>query len=901
MWFKKFFLTLAILFFSALMMVPRIKVVQDLVRARLFDWYEQSLGCSATCERLSFSLMSSTIELTHVQVQPRDQASTWRWESDRVELHASWFGLLFQRIFDLSITLDGAALYSEVSGRRIALVEEHFKRYFAGPQTLPLRIQQIVLRHAHWLVRDQEHAVDLDLVFSCDYKRMGSTYGFNIHCDDGALLYDSRVIMQSLKGYWQSVLDWTSGSVDVKGQGQGEVTFLHGEHAEFCYWEAKKDGDAATAMLWRPESGDHVTASFKKTATDIELDASLSFTLSRLAEHCVPHVYARMVQGQVKGECHAHLGDTCDGLLTVTVSDGGYGKHQLFKEALFSMPLKKGTAYAGDMALTFSHDTVCRGTWSWSPEKREGAARLINHKGVELGLFSLKPDAHIADGYVATSVLQVPDDEDQERSFLVKAKAHYCKGALQLQAERDAEQFFLAGQLGEVIRITTLRWIDGANKTLIDLAYSPSEGHRINGVIDVGAVQRLLKRVAGFDLHGEGVVEVRGHYDKGQYELSLDAPKIAVRLPHIYNVVNALNGKLTFDPQSSLLEITDVQCSLHRGSLSVPRATFQYNSDEESLTYEVPCMLTSFWFNLEKDLYALFSGSLVFKKEKDALPLLSGEVWVDRAHVSESAFAMPFIHHGKQVGALGFSSPLPVLGLNVTVRSKNPVRVSMARLEGDAYIDMHVGNTTTEPSLSGSIRVATGTIVFPYKPLMIRKAQLTFTPQQSFDPAIEVFAKNTIKGYDISLLVNGTLSAHDLRLQSAPPLTEEQIIGLLYTGSDQGVLGAVVPSVENLASLFLKNDGRSSKNNTGKHSWRETLRHIHLVPSFTDQHGRGGLRGTLEVEINDRWRALMQKNFSLSEDTRFELDYAVSDDMCVRALRDERRDIGAEVEMKVKF
>ena len=76
---------------------------------------------------------------------------------------------------------------------------------------------------------------------------------------------------------------------------------------------------------------------------------------------------------------------------------------------------------------------------------------------------------------------------------------------------------------------------------------------------------------------------------------------------------------------------------------------------------------------------------------------------------------------------------------------------------------------------------------------------------------------------------------------------------------------------------------------------------VNLKPNFSDQSGRGGLRGTLEIVVNDRWRALIEKNFSLTEDTHFELEYILSDDITFRIIRDERRDVGGEVEMKWKF
>jgi hypothetical protein len=76
---------------------------------------------------------------------------------------------------------------------------------------------------------------------------------------------------------------------------------------------------------------------------------------------------------------------------------------------------------------------------------------------------------------------------------------------------------------------------------------------------------------------------------------------------------------------------------------------------------------------------------------------------------------------------------------------------------------------------------------------------------------------------------------------------------------------------------------------------------ISVMPRFIDQTGRGGLRGMVEINFDDRWRATFQKNFTLTEDTRFEIEFSLSDDITLRGIRDERRDIGGELEMRWKF
>lgn len=900
MWFKKAFIAMIALVLGAFIVVPKTKVARDRVYAYLVPLYERSFDCSVSCDTFSFSLLFPTMELSGVKIIPRDKAVLWSLKSEKVILSASWFGIITRGIFNLSVTLEHPTIFSEANGQQVSFIKDHVQRYFEGTSSLPITLKALMLRHVAMRIRDQKHDLEVHSVFSCDYKKMKSGYGFNVHCEDVTVRYGSAVCAHTGKGYWQSFFEESAGTTTLTGNGQGEITLFQGEHAELCYWDAKAAQEGTKIIFWHSDSSDDQGTI---TVHDRAVDATLTMTLARIADHVVPLAYAHMIKGMLKGAYHGSLDDGLEkGTLLLTVNDGAYGNHEIFKEVIFSVPPFSDGMYRGDVALKLTDKEALSGIWSWEPKTKKGSARLVNAAGIELGSFLLAPDPANKGGYVASTVLHVPSDEpDKESSLLVKAEGRYAKGALSLHAERGEEKFFLEGTLGDTFDVSLLRWIDGNQKTLIDLSYDSAEKHRITGLIDIGAVQRLAKQVWGISLHGEGAVEVRGRYENKRYELALEGSKLAVRLPRIYNVINGLAGKIIFDPQTSTLDLTDVRCTLHRGSFSIPHAQVHYDPLQEIIVYDIPLSLTSFWFNVEKDLYALFSGELTLRRTDATTPLLAGELMVERAHVSESLLKIPALQktHPQSVFEEAHLYPL---GLAITVRSKNPIQVTLARLEGLAHIAIQVGNTLADPTLSGIVRLESGKVVFPYKPLMIRKAQIIFTPQQSYDPTIELFAKSRIKGFDVSLSIQGTLSSHDIQMQSTPPLSDEQLIGLLYAGSEQGAFG-LVPSMvmRNISSIFSKNGSDAATSSADKNSWRERLKRVHIVPSFTDQRGRGGVRGTLEVDINDRWRALMQRNFFQAEDTRFELDYDLSDDVSFRALRDERRDLGAEVEVKMKF
>ena len=189
---------------------------------------------------------------------------------------------------------------------------------------------------------------------------------------------------------------------------------------------------------------------------------------------------------------------------------------------------------------------------------------------------------------------------------------------------------------------------------------------------------------------------------------------------------------------------------------------------------------------------------------------------------------------------------------------------------------------------------------FPAQPLAISRGKITFVPQQTDDPFLELSAQGRIKKYLITITVAGSAQDPHVTLQSVPALSEEQIIMLLLTGSEHESLNVMVPTLvmRNIESIIF---GSTHALGLEKSSWFSSLKKIAFVPRFTDQTGRGGLKGALEIEVSKRLRAVLEKNFSLSEDTTVEVEYLVSDDVSLRMTRDERGDMGAEVEMRFKF
>ena len=79
------------------------------------------------------------------------------------------------------------------------------------------------------------------------------------------------------------------------------------------------------------------------------------------------------------------------------------------------------------------------------------------------------------------------------------------------------------------------------------------------------------------------------------------------------------------------------------------------------------------------------------------------------------------------------------------------------------------------------------------------------------------------------------------------------------------------------------------------------LRYVQITPNFTDLSGRSGIKGTVSVDLNDQFHAQIQKNFNLQDDFSFYLQYMLSDDISLRAVKDQRGEVGSEVEVRLKL
>ncbi len=412
-------------------------------------------------------------------------------------------------------------------------------------------------------------------------------------------------------------------------------------------------------------------------------------------------------------------------------------------------------------------------------------------------------------------------------------------------------------------------------------------------------IQMLCDSLWNYELHGEGKLNCDGNLRNNLFSMNLSFDDATVRLPQTYNFLSSASMRVRGDILKRQFHINELKAGLHSGGISSPEGIVWFDNKWMPTFIHIPLFIDRCLVSAKQDLFAVISGSVLLNKKNEDKTDLSGNILINRAQLKENLFSDQF--QKKLFSSMARDYKELPFTCNLSIETKEPIRIDTPFLKANGNVNLHVYGSLVAPFIEGFIVVPSGTIGFPYKPLEISKGEIHFIKEQPLNPLIELTAKNTVKNHHITLSITGSVQDNIVLLEATPPLTQEQIVGLLVAGAHEDSLDALIPALlmKNVTNYILSSHKSNFFDRYIK-PWMKQV-NVHLKPNFGDQAGRGGLRGTLEITLNERWRALIEKNFTLTEDTHFELEYILSDDITFRMIRDERRDVGGEVEMKWKF
>ena len=259
-------------------------------------------------------------------------------------------------------------------------------------------------------------------------------------------------------------------------------------------------------------------------------------------------------------------------------------------------------------------------------------------------------------------------------------------------------------------------------------------------------------------------------------------------------------------PIASLGPIRDIDArvQLDRHSILLKSATASIGSGQIQMDGEAQIDLAQlksrsllpFFFHLAatnvplvREPAAIVRGDLLLNigHTSGAPPLITGQVKLaDSYYLSDLTALIP-----GQVTAPGqrppyFSVENPLFapwGLALHVSGDRFIKVRTTVFNGEVSANCEIEGTLGSPLAIGDVTVSSGQVSFPFGNLDVKQGLVTLTSENPYHPQLNVNAETTQFGYDIKMQVTGPVDAPVIQFISTPPLSSEQILLLLTTGS----------------------------------------------------------------------------------------------------------------------
>ena len=201
------------------------------------------------------------------------------------------------------------------------------------------------------------------------------------------------------------------------------------------------------------------------------------------------------------------------------------------------------------------------------------------------------------------------------------------------------------------------------------------------------------------------------------------------------------------------------------------------------------------------------------------------------------------------------SMPLPFRNwtLDVAAKTVNPFLIRGNLATGKVVANLRVGGTFGKPAPDGEVKISDFKASLPFSTLTVPKGIVRFTPENGFDPVLEIRGSAEPRPYQVGVFVYGKASDPQLVLTSSPPLPENEIMTLLATGTTTSGLEDPQTASTRALQLFAE-EIRRGRFGVGKQlrPLLKLLDRVDFSVAEADPYSSGSY-STATLELTDRW------------------------------------------------
>ena len=869
------------------------------MRARLesIDW----LSC-----KMTFCNVSITPQLEHDELSDPE----WSIVAEKLQVHGSWLSLFWNGKLKVNLLFEHVIMmetFEETPQKLLQFCSAMFGEAVNAPVVYDVIS---IVDGLLYFNRLSDHCC-VEIPYHCNMRseKLATRMQFYVH--DGVVRVQDTTWVKNISGSMLSDIPFYDFAKNLSAQVQLNYLFCKLEQEIPGFFAGKLDHGFGEFSL-KSQDGSLVVDPIKITFTPTQClcDVRIAATSQILHYLQVPDVLSD-VAGHVDLVLHADLLNVFQTLeMSLVLHDIMYKSKPLIPGGKILITDHNKQGFSGVFSMNDQQKCMVEVV----ADQEQKKCKIFNLVDIELPFDSaykiLKNDCNVDLVYESSGIIH-----GQFRTMIrheLLLQTYLLQGCFEI---KDGK-VILSGTFNDLSFECSFRlfpdyvfesFVVYKDKTLlIDVGTDPSDASYVLGSVDFSVLHDLVPEIFKMSFAQEGSFVFKGYFKDGICGATVQTHYAHIRVPYVYNVIQNIVASCECNIREKTLVFKDIDIECYEGKISCGSAHFYFDKNLNCYFVHAPLMFHDVMLSWNKGIFGLVSGSILLEKRTIEKPLhVQGQLMLEKSELKENIFSTEF-----QELLSGAAAPVPIVQsmlqpyIDIALFTKDPLQINTSFLTAKALVDVCVKGLLNKTELSGSIKLLSGILNFPFKPLEIIDGKILFIREQSvFDPMIEFVAKGKLKRFGVTVKAWGSALDPHLQFESQPYLSEEQIISLLLLGVEDQALSLMVPAflTQKLKDIIF---GPALSNVTLKTVFDrllQSLKYVRFIPQFTNQTGRGGVRGIFEVDATEHLQGKIDTNFAHLEDTKFDIDYAATDDVTFRLQKDGPSTYGGQVELSWKF
>ena len=684
--------------------------IKNVVSSRAQHLFEKIFHCNVDWEIVSLDFFHPRVVVRNVVVSSASESDVkWHWNCDHMVSRCTWRSIFFQRRIDIRIAANNLNVASALTNGTPDILTPIKIIMGRVPGGLPICLESVELHNATCTMSNQQKTLTFFVSFDSEAKRVDNLLCSHVWINtSSAQLYD-RVCWDNFSGI--VTCNKTLNGFYIDTDCTCDIPQLD-ELGKDCRVKGKLHPNRGSFFI---ESADKTLSinpiSMSVIDKKIIVACSAQFPFSYLSHLMFNDAYTIGSSGTCYLKTIANVSDLNQGFnghIDIQHMQFGRGLSDAACKIHFSQRKKK---WKGAVHLHFMPAVEMNGTWNWDQTNNQGAMNITNKMLIEVPgtrYWSIKP-------HECTINLSA----DNQLGISGAYRGIVCNTKLD-------QQVTVTGSLQEKNKTLYVEGVVGDTTYKIDYILQPfvcfktfllqskkgkplglitRKGNALTGSIEIPLIRSLVKRLLHYDIQGEGRFALSGYLEDKQLLGSITLVDGTVRVPQTYNFVHDFCATFALDYVKKKAVIKDVLCVLHKGSIVCKRAVTYFNDQLVPSFIHAPFIMNSCLFNVQKDLFAVISGSLLCTYAPKNNIHIAGQLIIERSQLKQNLFSQNVQKKLFTMTNELFTSNDTPLACDIIVKTRNPIQVKTSILETTANMHIALLNTINEQHITRSFNL----------------------------------------------------------------------------------------------------------------------------------------------------------------------------------------------------